>query len=84
MNYNFDVHRSLIGAIGVIFGLYVVLWGKAEDHVEIDAKKETEEQNTDHKILIAESLDKTSCEIDLEEPLLSNKMTPDLKDDQKN
>lgn len=84
MNYNFDFHCSLMGAIGVIFGLYVVLWGKTEDHVEIDAEKKTEEQNIDHKILIDESLDKTSCKIDLEEPLLSNKMTADLKDDQKN
>jgi len=56
---------SLIGAIGVIIGLYIVLWGKAEEVVDVKEKivpksmvKETEE-----------------VKIDLEEPLLPDDST---------
>lgn len=49
---------SLLGACGVILGLYIVLWGKAKDLEEI--RKEHSEK-------------KSSCNIDLEEPLLSEK-----------
>ncbi|CAI9098641.1 OLC1v1035321C1 [Oldenlandia corymbosa var. corymbosa] len=65
---------SLIGAIAVIFGLYVVLWGKAQDQVEIDAEKKPEEaKKCNSASCIDESVEKTSYAIDLEEPLLSNK-----------
>jgi hypothetical protein len=68
---------SLIGAIGVIAGLYVVLWGKAKDLVEINIEEKTKLQNDEArnivKILIDDSSKKTSCKIDLEEPLLSHK-----------
>jgi len=65
---------SLIGAIGVIIGLYTVLWGKAEDVVEVKEKtdpklmiiNETEEGN----LFINESCEKTYYETGLEEPLL--------------
>jgi hypothetical protein len=66
----------LIGAIGVIAGLYVVLWGKAKDLVEINGEKTLQNGETMAKnvsILIDDSSEKTSCEIDLEEPLLSDK-----------
>ncbi|XP_045792439.1 WAT1-related protein At4g30420-like isoform X2 [Trifolium pratense] len=63
---------SLIGTIGVIVGLYIVLWGKAEDVIEkIDPKSafiETEEV----KFLRNESRGEASCRINLEEPLLTN------------
>lgn len=65
---------SLIGAIGVIIGLYTVLWGKAEDVAEVKEKtdpklmiiNETEEGN----LFINESCEKTYYETVLEEPLL--------------
>ncbi|XP_058745210.1 WAT1-related protein At4g30420-like isoform X1 [Vicia villosa] len=47
---------SLIGAIGVIIGLYVVLWGKAEDLVDVKT----------------ENYGKIYCKTDLEDPLLHN------------
>ncbi|CAJ2665103.1 unnamed protein product [Trifolium pratense] len=63
---------SLIGTIGVIVGLYIVLWGKAEDVIQkIDPKSafiETEEV----KFLRNESCGEASCRINLEEPLLTN------------
>ncbi|CAJ2664259.1 unnamed protein product [Trifolium pratense] len=54
---------SLIGAIGVVIGLYIVLWGKAEDVIE-----KTE-------IFDNESCGKTHSKIDLEEPLLIDEST---------
>ncbi|KAJ0031612.1 hypothetical protein Pint_14282 [Pistacia integerrima] len=50
---------SLLGACGVILGLYIVLWGKAKDFEEIRKEEHSEK--------------KSSCKIDLEEPLLSEK-----------
>ncbi|OIW18647.1 hypothetical protein TanjilG_13399 [Lupinus angustifolius] len=52
---------SLVGAIGVIAGLYIVLWGKAKEIEEIKQEKQSNLQ--DDKII--------SSSIDLEEPLLS-------------
>ncbi|CAL0307051.1 unnamed protein product [Lupinus luteus] len=51
---------SLVGAIGVIAGLYIVLWGKAKEIEEIKQEKQPNLQD-----------DKISSTIDLEEPLLS-------------
>ncbi|KAJ7979545.1 WAT1-related protein [Quillaja saponaria] len=68
---------SLLGAVGVIIGLYVVLWGKAEDFIEIvddTNPKLQDHKRQDHvKILIDETSEKTCCKIDLGEPLLLNK-----------
>ncbi|RDX62560.1 WAT1-related protein, partial [Mucuna pruriens] len=54
---------SLVGAIGVIGGLYIVLWGKAKEFEEI--KQEAPQSNLQN--------DGISTRIDLEEPLLSEK-----------
>lgn len=51
---------SLIGAIGVIIGLYIVLWGKAEEVVDIKEK------------IVPKSME---VKIDLEEPLLPDDST---------
>ncbi|OMO61054.1 Drug/metabolite transporter [Corchorus capsularis] len=69
---------SLIGAVGIIGGLYIVLWGKAEDLQVIRNQTDTESQNdqisTSMKTnLIDESNLQTSYKIDLEEPLLSDR-----------
>ncbi|XVE71733.1 hypothetical protein DITRI_Ditri10aG0175400 [Diplodiscus trichospermus] len=64
---------SLIGAVGVIGGLYVVLWGKAEDYQVMNKERDPESQN-DRKSTIKEAL-QTSYRLDLEEPLLSDKST---------
>ncbi|XP_058745209.1 WAT1-related protein At4g30420-like [Vicia villosa] len=56
---------SLIGAIGVVIGLYIVLWGKAEEAVDVKDKTE--------KIVDIESCGKIHCKNDLEDPLLPNK-----------
>ncbi|KAA3490732.1 WAT1-related protein [Gossypium australe] len=53
---------SLIGAVGVIGGLYVVLWGKAKDCQVMNKETDTESLQTNYKL-------------DLEEPLLSDKPT---------
>ncbi|KAJ6857266.1 LOW QUALITY PROTEIN: WAT1-related protein [Populus alba x Populus x berolinensis] len=64
---------SLIGAVSVIIGLYIVLWGKAKDFIkeedEVDPKLEIDERQT-VKITIEES---RGVEPFLEEPLLSDK-----------
>ncbi|XP_075658327.1 WAT1-related protein At4g30420-like [Castanea sativa] len=65
---------SLIGGVGVIIGLYAVLWGKAEDLVEIkeNANFQTDEAST-VKTSKIDSSEKTSWKIDLEKPLLTDK-----------
>ncbi|XP_028052833.1 WAT1-related protein At4g30420-like [Camellia sinensis] len=59
---------SLVGAVAVVIGLYTVLWGKAKDleefHVEADPKPQNDQ--TTVKIIVDQ--------IDLEEPLLSDKI----------
>lgn len=64
---------SLVGAVAVIIALYVVLWGKAKDLEESQTVSNPELQNNEAKnvrVLIDESSNKTSCTIDLKEPLL--------------
>lgn len=64
---------SLVGAVAVIIGLYVVLWGKAKDLEESQTVSNPKLQNNEAKnvrVLIDESFNKTSCTIDLKEPLL--------------
>ncbi|KAJ0031613.1 hypothetical protein Pint_14281 [Pistacia integerrima] len=55
---------SLIGAVGVILGLYIVLWGKARDN--------NVEEDKNEKLQIEDS-EKTRYSNDLGEPLLSDK-----------
>jgi hypothetical protein len=66
----------LLGAVGVIIGLYVVLWGKAKDLEMIKQEAVPELQHDRAKIvqvLIHESSEKSSSKVDMEEPLLSRK-----------
>ncbi|XP_078150273.1 WAT1-related protein At4g30420-like [Carex rostrata] len=60
---------SFVGATAIIGGLYVVLWGKAED-----LKRMKEQRVIDYK-KISTSIDTESqnCEADIEQPLLTNK-----------
>lgn len=51
--------NSVSGALAVIIGLYMVLWGKAKDNEEIK-EEETKQQNNGQ-----------NSRIDLEQPLLS-------------
>ena len=64
---------SLVGAIGVVMGLYILLWGKAKDTAE--NKEEISilklQNSTDRKHVV-DVLEKDCCKIDLEEPLLSD------------
>ncbi|KAA8522807.1 hypothetical protein F0562_009230 [Nyssa sinensis] len=67
---------GLVGGIGVIFGLYVVLWGKAKDLEESNVKTDMNtqiDQTRIEQILIDESSEKMSSKIDLEQPLLSDR-----------
>lgn len=65
---------SLIGGVGVIIGLYAVLWGKAKDLVEIkeNANFQTDEAST-VKTSEIDSSEKSGWKIDLEKPLLTDK-----------
>ncbi|KAK4853285.1 hypothetical protein QYF36_006574 [Acer negundo] len=72
---------SLIGAVGVIIGLYIVLWGQAGETLSI--KEDTNLKNQFDQIriesiLIDESSDKTISKTDLEEPLLSDHKSTDV------
>lgn len=68
---------SLVGAIAVIIDLYVVIWGKAKDpqkmKQEVDSEQPSDQPKT-IEVFIDDSLEKTSCKIDLEEPLLPQKL----------
>ncbi|CAN1329575.1 WAT1-related protein At4g30420 [Linum perenne] len=71
---------SLIGAIGVVVGLYAVLWGKSKDYAkkvegEIDPKPTKDETQVRTMLIDEECLDETKSKIcDIEEPLLCNKI----------
>ncbi|GAV69389.1 EamA domain-containing protein [Cephalotus follicularis] len=56
---------SLLGAIVMIAGLYIVLWGKSRD------RKEGQESNQMPQID-----ETTTVQVDLEEPFLSNRQSP--------
>ncbi|XP_058745206.1 WAT1-related protein At4g30420-like [Vicia villosa] len=69
---------SLIGAIGVIIGLYIVLWGKAGDIVDVKEKidpKLMANENEEVTHLINDSCGKENYKIGLEEPLLHDEST---------
>ncbi|XP_060973847.1 WAT1-related protein At4g30420-like [Cannabis sativa] len=71
---------GLVGAIGVIIGLYILLWGKAKDIKNV-IKEEIHDPNL-HKNTVHEQrkqhnidddyMEKGSHQVDLEEPLLSD------------
>ncbi|QCE04707.1 WAT1-related protein At4g30420-like [Vigna unguiculata] len=65
---------SLTGSIAVIIGLYIVLWGKAEEVVNV--KRDSESMlNSTEEVKISINKDSSSvkecCKTNLEEPLLS-------------
>ncbi|RIA04828.1 hypothetical protein BRARA_K00826 [Brassica rapa] len=61
---------SLIGGICVIMGLYIVLWGKAED-VMINQEQRDITNNSEVKIQVEDSPNTVNCNGDLKNPLLS-------------
>ncbi|CAM8959952.1 hypothetical protein QQ045_004727 [Rhodiola kirilowii] len=67
---------SLVGALAVIAGLYIVLWGKARDYVDIKGDKDSVPETGEEavQILIEESVENTGIDskTDLEEPLLDH------------
>ncbi|KAF7838096.1 WAT1-related protein [Senna tora] len=63
----------LIGALGVIVGLYVVLWGKAKEAEEIKGEEQPKLQNNE-----------INCEIDLEEPLILSEKPEDIAEGKMN
>lgn len=64
-------YNSLVGAIGVILGLYAVLWGKAKDH--FDEEEPKLKLQSDDQAQAVKILRDDSCKVDLEEPLLCDK-----------
>nr|TKS05851.1 hypothetical protein D5086_0000129000 [Populus alba] len=69
---------SLLGAIAVIAGLYMVLWGKAEDRRETRQGANSMPQVDQTSIQqgsIDESSGKNVCKINLEKPLLPDKFS---------
>ncbi|OAY32062.1 WAT1-related protein At4g28040 [Manihot esculenta] len=68
---------SLIGALAVIIGLYVVLWGKAIDFEERKTEmheKLQEDESRTVEVIVDESLENKNGKVDdLKEPLLSLK-----------
>ncbi|KAK8707260.1 hypothetical protein V6N13_058321 [Hibiscus sabdariffa] len=64
---------SLVGALAVIVGLYVVLWGKAKDFEKMEHEMDPNLIN-DQTRIVQVIVDKTS-EDDLQQPLLSDKST---------
>lgn len=61
----------VIGALAVITGLYIVLWGKAKESEETSGMKKQKDQIT---TLCDQISGNASCNIDLEEPLLSHEL----------
>ncbi|XP_062078540.1 WAT1-related protein At4g30420-like [Humulus lupulus] len=65
---------GLVGGIGVIIGLYILLWGKAKD-IKVVIEEETDpnlQNSTQERKQIDDVLEKGSYQVDLKEPLLSN------------
>lgn len=67
----------------MIFGLYVVLWGKAKDKKEDNILEEepVKQHIQETTIAIQDFPDFTSFKVDLEEPLLTNKSITNIVDD---
>ncbi|XP_058111549.1 WAT1-related protein At4g30420-like [Magnolia sinica] len=62
---------SLVGAIAVIGGLYVVLWGKAHD---LDARREISPSDGSVQIKVSSDESTDGCKIEIKEPLLGDKL----------
>ncbi|XP_017441352.2 WAT1-related protein At4g30420-like [Vigna angularis] len=64
---------SLIGSIAVIIGLYIVLWGKAEEVAVVNVKTDSESmRNPIEEVKISINKESSSvCKTNMEEPLLS-------------
>ncbi|KAK6942372.1 EamA domain [Dillenia turbinata] len=67
---------SVVGAIAVIVGLYVVLWGKAKDLEDTKKEMDQSEKTTTVQVLVDDSTKTTACicKRELEEPLLGDKL----------
>ncbi|PON90715.1 Plant-drug/metabolite exporter [Trema orientale] len=63
---------GLVGAVGVVIGLYILLWGKAKDIIEVKEEIDPKLQKSTQGKQVDNSLEKESYKIDLEEPLLSD------------
>ncbi|XP_038978202.1 WAT1-related protein At4g30420-like [Phoenix dactylifera] len=61
---------SLIGAVAVVGGLYIVLWGKAKD---FDTKSKPDVKDDSSKITISTDARYNNYEVDVKEPLLGEK-----------
>ncbi|XP_010438180.1 PREDICTED: WAT1-related protein At4g30420 [Camelina sativa] len=71
---------SLIGGLGVIMGLYTVLWGKAKDVMMNQERIRDYDQNSEVKIHIEDSSKTAICNGDLKNPLLSkHKSTEEIQ-----
>ncbi|XP_072989458.1 WAT1-related protein At4g30420 [Typha latifolia] len=66
---------SLIGALAVVGGLYVVLWGKAQD---LETKGKPGSSDDQAKITITIDSQSDYCEKDVTEPLLTQKSNMDI------
>ncbi|XP_049413116.1 WAT1-related protein At4g30420-like isoform X1 [Solanum stenotomum] len=77
---------SFVGSLAVIFGLYVVLWGKSKDkkeeNISVDEEPVKQHNIQETTITIQDSNSDliTNCKIDLEEPLLT-KISTNNEDD---
>ncbi|KAK6942371.1 EamA domain [Dillenia turbinata] len=67
---------SVVGAIAVIVGLYVVLWGKAKDLEDTKKEMDQSDKTTTVQVLVDDSTKTTACicKKELEEPLLGDKL----------
>ncbi|KAJ8479898.1 hypothetical protein OPV22_023625 [Ensete ventricosum] len=61
---------SLVGAVAVMSGLYMVLWGKAKD---LDPKRKSQPGDDSHKVVTIVIEPKQSCKADLTKPLMEEK-----------
>ncbi|KAK4756989.1 hypothetical protein SAY87_007116 [Trapa incisa] len=77
--FHFPPTCSMAGAVGVVAGLYIVLWGKAEDIRPVSG--EVKLPNAVKTAVYQNDLEKLACKIDLEEPLLSSNPSSDVKEE---
>jgi hypothetical protein len=72
---HFFLPHSVLGAITIIFGLYVVLWGKADD---VKSERLAIRCTDPESIVEQDSIGvKIESETNLSEPLLSENGNPD-------
>lgn len=66
---------SLVGAVAVVSGLYMVLWGKAKD---LDPKRKSQPRDDSHKVTIVIE-PKQSYKTDLTKPLMEEGAEEEVK-----